>query len=403
MRFVNDGDKTCHFGVILRIMNLRKRTATASFNRANAKYQKHLFETKVAASKRQNWDIKTVREMSDLIQSGGGILNHKWAILFEEEKPFNVSSLGLASLKKMVKAPALRVRSARAHQQRIDLWKNVFAFLPNAQVPTLAGAEYILGDGNSPDQEAKNPSVGVATFSYPSEINMPNVGDELFYANFETYNSVVETVKDRMGLSYVAIEPVGVITDEGQEINGTVGNLGFRVWYSQRDDASLFATPRPFSIVHQCRVEIIAKVRKMAGLERTFLESTLVRRPKKCSGEFHVITIASDTATPQDYMKRAEDIRTTLGVPGLMITPFGPLNDDRRLDSDASGEADKNGVYHTALIFYTGDESEVVMEDDTLNGDQNSVVSGFMPVRSAGYILSKWEPKSAEVQQPAKA
>jgi hypothetical protein len=382
-------------------MNIRKKIAVARFNRANANYQKHLFETKVAASQLQNWDIKTVKEKSDLIQNGNGLYAHKFAAIYEDDKPFD---LGLASLKDAIVSPVLRARSARAYKQRNDIWQNVFAFLPKNQIPMLAGSEFVLGNGNTPEEEQANPSVGIATFGYPSAIDMPNIGDELMYANFETYDSVVETIKDRMGLRYVAVEPVGVIAAEGDEVNGTIGNLGFRVWYSKDDKHPLFAAPNPFSAVHQYRVEIIAKLRTVVGLEKTFLDEALLsRKPKKCSGRFPVITVASDTVTPQEYMRRVDDIRKVLGVPGLMIAPFGPLNEDRRLDSEFSSEPDRRGIYRTAFIFYAGDESEVVMEDVDLDDDGAplAAASGFMPVNSVRYLLSKWEPKDASAPSAA--
>ena len=85
-----------------------------------------------------------------------------------------------------------------------------------------------------------------------------------------------------------------------------------------------------------------------------------------------------------------------LGVPGMIIAPFGRLDKEKLLVSNISGDADENGVYHTAFIFYAGDQTEVLNDEIDLDGSgvPTAVVSGFMPIHSAKRLLSKWVEKT---------
>jgi len=67
-----------------------------------------------------------------------------------------------------------------------------------------------------------------------------------------------------------------------------------------------------------------------------------------------------------------DEIRKLLNVPGLMTTPFGPLNDENKLEHGISHEADENGINRTAFIFYLGDEKKVMRgeTDSDKDGEQ---------------------------------
>lgn len=370
-------------------MNLRKKLATVRYNRSLVAHEKNLFETKMKAIQPKNWDMKRVQKLSRLINDGDGNYHHSWIALYDEDKPFTFASLTPNALKNTAASEVLRLRSVRAYKQRNDVWKNVFDFLPDDQIPTLAGCEYALGDGESSEG---NPSVGVATFGYPSMNDPLNPGKEFQYANYGTYYSKLETIRNRMGLNDVYVEPVGIIRADGTEICGTVGNLGFRVWWSPNkfSPKGIFEHPRPFTSSIKIRTSIIGEIRKLDGFDKTFKADYLTYKSKEYEGSFHLVVVASDKLKASDYMGRADEILSVLDVPGLMIAPFGPLGENRRLESAVSEEADSSGIYHTAFIFYTGEATEVAVEADE---EIPSVTAGFMPVHSASRILSKWAAK----------
>jgi len=46
----------------------------------------------------------------------------------------------------------------------------------------------------------RKPIMGIATFSYPFVSGMPNIGDEFYYSNYETYSPAIEDMRERMAL-----------------------------------------------------------------------------------------------------------------------------------------------------------------------------------------------------------
>lgn len=71
------------------------------------------------------------------------------------------------------------------------------------------------------DGETYVPLVNMATFQFA-----PN-------CTFETYRGLEEQIRGNLDVSNLAIAPIGNFDQEGQEVAGTVGAQGFRLWYSK--------------------------------------------------------------------------------------------------------------------------------------------------------------------------
>lgn len=118
-----------------------------------------------------------------------------------------------------------RAQWAERNERRAH-WESVFAttkaappiFVGEQMYPTMEEWN-VLHEGEE-EPPAYAPNVNIATFLFPPG------------TNFDNYEGLEANIKGVSGAAQIVIAPIGDMDEMGQEKIGSVGSMGFRVWYS---------------------------------------------------------------------------------------------------------------------------------------------------------------------------
>lgn len=386
--------------VVMLTMNILKKIHSVRFNLGMYKYEKHLDKTKKDALKR-NWNPEAIKRDNELWNEGHDqFVYRRW--MDDGYGKLTLASLSPAVLRDSLQNTIKGVQTKLMMDGRRKYWDNVFAFLPKEHAPSFAFTEFLVQD-TEPDSAGGWSSI--STFSYPVSAGTyeerHGFEREFPLGDYDLYERLSDKIKERIGLPLVYVEPVGRITEDGKEISGTIGDLGFRIWVGEDNGMPLFHAGESdlWGRILKYRALIVSPIQKLEGMRNTLLESSAVTRSSEVEGDFHVITVGSETLNARDYMERADEIRETLGVPGLMISYSARLKPESGLffASNKPVKADSNGVHYTTFTFYSGNETEVKLSkvDAVRYGAPTSVISGFMPIHSAKSIPRTWRATEA--------
>lgn len=197
--------------------------------------------------------------------------------------------------------------------QRREFWDGVFAYLKADTIPTLVKEielptfeEWL--DETPEDEREENPYqplVKVATFGFPSGV---------VYADYLTQ---IQRIDGQLASDTVAIAPIGQIDEEGREKLGTIGSIGFRVWYMEEESPSLL-DPYMNKWVREllCKVAV-ARISEVRGIGHCIMRtSRVVTRPesKRTIVKIDVVPQGSGV-NAETFMNRISEIQNVLDVP----------------------------------------------------------------------------------------
>lgn len=116
---------------------------------------------------------------------------------------------------------------ALLNPRQIEHWKNVFYGVGPETLPQISYPELFLPTFKNWDEETSDPydpTVMIGTFIYPDG------------TDYSTYFNALTILRMNLGTELCTVEPVGrfAYDDDGKRTEqfGTIGDQGFRLWYS---------------------------------------------------------------------------------------------------------------------------------------------------------------------------
>lgn len=235
-------------------------------------------------------------------------------------------------------AHAMYIQEWVEQNERRDFWQGAFSFMRPEQVPTLAGTEYELptydeweqeNDPTDEDAEPFRPLVKIATFGYPTG------------TTYETFVRSASLLSSALDVEACAIEPVGIINTEGEELAGSIGAKGFRVWYAAEGidlpnplDPELNTWLRNFAV----RALVVPRLTDIKGIGRcVFQECRMVTQATSKRQILEVKLVPPTGVNVTTFLNNIQAIQNALDVPWVRV--------DRDADSRAS-----------TIVMYMGEE-----------------------------------------------
>lgn len=380
-------------------MNILKKVHDFQFNKGMSRYEKYLESTKRAALE-TSWNPEELKKNYELDNEGyDWFINKRW--LTEAGSKFSLPPFSPSNPAEFAIATVKGIKTKILLDRRRKYWNNVFASISDEITPSLAGHEYFLSE-----KDDLSDWVSVATFPYPSAgvfESRHGFDKEFQLGDYELYERLTSKLKERIGMNLVYVQPVGKVSEDGADINGTIGDKGFRIWIGEGDGLPLFHENEDADSLWSRNLKysalVVSPIQRLEGLRNTSLEGATVAVSPEVEGTFHILTVASETVTAQEYMARADEIREAIGVPGLMVSNSIQARPEEKegffYPSSQTAGANEDGVHYTTFTFYSGNETEVKISE--VNTDESgapaSVVSGFMPIHSANSIPRKRKPR----------
>lgn len=200
--------------------------------------------------------------------------------------------VGTTVVGQLVAASILMTRAYRASwRERIErrhFWEGALSFFKNntptyvaeMSVPTVEEWEQ-ENMGRPPEEiEPYKPLVNIATFLFP-----PN-------AVFDNYVGNEDRINGPLGATASAIAPIGKQNAEGQEMVGTVGSQGFRIWWVEEEVSisdALDPEASPWLREFAIRALIIPTIASIRGLGWCLLISnSMMTKP---SSKYQILEI----------------------------------------------------------------------------------------------------------------
>lgn len=187
---------------------------------------------------------------------------------------------------------------------RIEFWDDVLGFMPSNIIPELVG-EYVdqpytdwLWMSESARSQSYEPVI-YATFLYPEGVEY---GDIV---------GIKKGISDALAGCHVAVLPIGIIDDRGEERLGTTGDRGFRVAIKESKTVDHFSTHDWIISFASWELfdEDLWNIKNSVRCEAQ--EVTDVSSPRKIN---EVSFVADDTMTSRDMQQIADLIREKTGA-----------------------------------------------------------------------------------------
>jgi hypothetical protein len=265
--------------------------------------------------------------------------------------------MGLAIAASRIMAGAYIV-GWQARAERRDFWTNAFEFMRDKipgfnvemQLPTLEehentqlqrrlareriararrsgaarkGGGDIEVSSEETGDEPYDPQVKIATFGYPQG------------STFDDFKEVAPRISNALGVDLCAISPIGNITTSNEEVPGTVGSAGFRVWWTETDPPPLLSPDIDLWMRELLvRSRVIPALSKVRGLGYcTMLTCSMITRPESKRQIMEVRVIPPVGVSVQSFFANLETIKSALDVEWVRIKG----SDDK--SANAGGQA----------------------------------------------------------------
>ena len=177
---------------------------------------------------------------------------------------------------------------------------------------------------NSEDNadEPYDPQVKIATFGYPQG------------STFDDFKEVAPRISNALGVDLCAISPIGNITTSNEEVPGTVGSAGFRVWWTETDPPPLLSPDIDLWMRELLvRSRVIPALSKVRGLGYcTMLTVSMITRPESKRQIMEVRVIPPVGVSVQTFFTNLETIKSALDVEWVRIKG----SDDKSATAGAS-------------------------------------------------------------------
>lgn len=206
-------------------------------------------------------------------------------------------------------------------------WNHVFYGVGTDEAPRIAYPELFLPTFKNWDEESTEPyepTVMIGTFIYPDG------------TDYSTFFNALTILRMNLGTEMCSVEPIGnFITDENgvrEEKFGTIGDKGFRLWYSTAvtsiADAHLTfsnyvrGAPLKMSAFWLSQVAIRTHVANLVylGLRGLVFADHETRRTATPSGQSVTCSIrlcSHDGITAADVQRKADAIKAAWGMASL--------------------------------------------------------------------------------------
>lgn len=158
-------------------------------------------------------------------------------------------------------------------------------------------------------EEPYNPQVKIATFGYPQG------------STWDDFKETAARVSNALGVDICAVSPIGNITTSNEEIPGTIGSAGFRVWWTESDPPPLLSPDIDLwmreLLVRAKVIPALAKVRAIGFC--TMLNCSMITRPESKRQIMEVRVIPPIGVSVQTFFANLETIKSALDVEWVRI------------------------------------------------------------------------------------
>lgn len=193
---------------------------------------------------------------------------------------------------------------------------NAPLYISETQIPSLEEWE------NSPEAQIEgayySPSINVATFRYAPNSNYSDI----------IKADIPGRVAGALNALHVATSPVGEVNPEtGQEISGTVGTQGFRIWWSEEEvDIKRVLDPNESDWIREfgIRAVVLPTISSIRGMDEIANLKSFSMMTRATS-EFHALEL---TIKPPANITMANFLRATRSIQDLLhVDWFRPYQD----------------------------------------------------------------------------
>jgi ABC-type dipeptide/oligopeptide/nickel transport system ATPase component len=157
--------------------------------------------------------------------------------------------------------------------------------------------------------EPYDPQVKIATFGYPQG------------STFDDFKEVAARISNALGVDLCAISPIGNITTSNEEVSGTVGSAGFRVWWTETDPPPLLSPEIDLwmreLLVRSKVIPALAKVKNLGYC--TMLSCSMITRPESKRQIMEIKVIPPVGVSTQTFFASLETIKAALDVEWVRI------------------------------------------------------------------------------------